>query len=176
MFSKSRPSPGDGPASGSTQQPTRPNRDSATKGSSFSVIGDGIVITGNIDAEVDLHIDGKVVGDIRCAALVQGPSSVIEGSIIADSANLSGIVEGSIEARTLMIAASARIMGDILYDSIQIDQGGHVEGQFRHRSAAGKQSKTAPPVKEAPASASDGEATADMLSLPVGGAKAGGAR
>jgi len=39
----------------------------------FSVIGGDVTITGNIDATVDLHIDGKVNGDIKCAALVQGP-------------------------------------------------------------------------------------------------------
>lgn len=108
-------------------------RSSGTRGASFSVIGDGITITGNIHAEVDLHVDGKVDGDIVCASLVQGPTSVIKGAIIAQSASLSGTVEGSIDAGELVIAASARITGDVGYEKLQIEQGGHVDGQFRHK-------------------------------------------
>lgn len=32
--------------------------------STFSVIGADVVITGNISAKVDLHVDGRVEGDI----------------------------------------------------------------------------------------------------------------
>jgi len=46
------------------------------------------VITGNVSATVDLHIDGRVEGDIGCAGLVQGPDSVIHGNVTAKSARL----------------------------------------------------------------------------------------
>jgi len=110
-------------------------RNSATNGSSFSVIGDGITITGNIDAKVDLHLDGEVIGDIKCMSLVQGPSSKIQGAIIADNASLSGSVEGSIEAGDLIISSSARIGGDVSYENVTIEQGAHVDGSFKHKSS-----------------------------------------
>ncbi|HEY9092015.1 polymer-forming cytoskeletal protein [Parasphingorhabdus sp.] len=109
-------------------------RNNSNNQPSFSVIGDGIVITGNIDAKVDLHIDGEVIGDIKCQSLVQGPSSKIQGSIIADNANLSGSVEGSIEAGDLVINSSARIGGDVSYENVKIEQGGQVDGRFKHKS------------------------------------------
>ncbi|MDZ7587715.1 MAG: polymer-forming cytoskeletal protein [Parasphingorhabdus sp.] len=112
-------------------------RHNATTGSTFSILGDGITVTGNIDAKVDLHIDGTVTGDVKCVALVQGPTSVIKGAIVADSASLSGTVEGSIDARDLVISRSAKIMGDVAYENLQIEQGGHVDGKFKHKSAAG---------------------------------------
>ncbi|MEP2101007.1 MAG: polymer-forming cytoskeletal protein [Parasphingorhabdus sp.] len=110
-------------------------RSSASNGSSFSIIGDGITITGNIEAKVDLHIDGEVIGDIRCLSLVQGPSSKIQGAIVAQNASLSGSVEGSIEAGDLVISSSARIGGDVSYENVTIEQGGHVDGKFKHKSA-----------------------------------------
>lgn len=110
-------------------------RNSAGNGSSFSSIGEGITITGNIDAKVDLHIDGEVIGDVKCLSLVQGPSSKIQGSIIASNARLSGSVEGSIEAGDLTISASARIGGDVSYENITIEQGAHVDGRFKHKSS-----------------------------------------
>ncbi len=109
-------------------------RSSASNGSSFSIIGDGIVITGNIEAKVDLHIDGEVIGDVKCVSLVQGPSSKIQGAIIAQNASLSGAVEGSIEAGDLVISSSARIGGDVSYENVTIEQGGHVDGKFKHKS------------------------------------------
>lgn len=122
------------PSSAPKSQAPAVARTSASNGSSFSVIGDGITITGNIDAKVDLHIDGEVVGDIRCLSLVQGPSSKIQGAITAQNASLSGAVEGSIDAGDLVIAASARIGGDVTYENVTIEQGGHVDGKFKHKS------------------------------------------
>ena len=54
--------------------PPRPaNRsNSMASGSTFSVIGADVVIKGDVSATADLHIDGTIEGDIKCASLVQG--------------------------------------------------------------------------------------------------------
>lgn len=101
----------------------------------FSVIGADVTITGNIAATADLHIDGAVDGDIQCAALVQGEGSRIRGSVLADSARISGAVEGSIATRELVVTRTAHITGDVTYEQISIEAGGHVEGRFTLRSA-----------------------------------------
>lgn len=103
-------------------------------GSTFSVIGADVVITGDIAAEVDLHINGTVNGDVKCASLVQSDSSTVTGAIIAQTARLAGTVNGAIEAHELIIEASARITGDVTYETITIEQGGHVDGLFKHKS------------------------------------------
>jgi hypothetical protein len=73
-------------------------------GSTFSVLGADTAIKGDISASADLHIDGKVEGDIACAALVQGESSEIVGAVTPPkAARLAGTVRGSITARELVI-------------------------------------------------------------------------
>ena len=114
-------------------------------GSTFSVFGADLLIRGDVEASVDLHIDGRVEGDIRCASLVQGAGSRIEGAITAEKARLAGQVHGSITAGDLVIEASARITGDVCYDSIVIEQGGQVEGKFVHRSGQAAAQAAAPP-------------------------------
>ena len=99
-------------------------------GSTFSVIGADVTITGNVSASADLHIDGTVDGDITCAALVQGDKSTISGAVVAESARLAGTVSGSITARELVILKSARIDGDVHYDALTIEQGAEVDGRF----------------------------------------------
>ena len=106
------------------------HRASKSGGATFSVIGADIVVKGDIIAQADLHIDGAVEGDVRCAALVQGESGRIHGTVEARSARLAGQVTGTIRARELIIMKSARIEGDVHYEALTIEQGATVDGRF----------------------------------------------
>jgi cytoskeletal protein CcmA (bactofilin family) len=99
----------------------------------FSVLGTDVTIKGDIIASADLHVDGRVEGDIVCSSLVQGQSSEVVGAIRAESARLSGTVRGSITASELVILKTARIEGDVHYDALTIEQGAEVDGRFAHR-------------------------------------------
>lgn len=131
MFSKSKPSPETGPQA----SPAQGRNNMRGSGHTFSVIASDVEITGNLSAKVDLHIDGKIHGDVTCGSIVQGEGSVIVGKIVAETARLSGRVDGSIEAGDLVIESSARISGDVLYQSLSIAPGGQVEGKFKHRGS-----------------------------------------
>ncbi|WP_373489257.1 polymer-forming cytoskeletal protein [Blastomonas sp.] len=131
--------------------------------STFSVIGTDVVITGNISAKVDLHIDGRVEGDITCASLVQGEGSTIKGAVVAETARISGTLHGSIEARDLVIAASAEVTGDVTYETISIEQGGHVDGRFQHKGKTGLNGSA--PATTALHAISDGSASRPALPL-----------
>ncbi len=109
---------------------------SPAKGATFSVIGADVTITGDIRATVDLHIDGRIQGDVTCASLVQGEGSHIIGAIEADQARLSGAIEGSLNVKTLVIEAKARIKGDVSYESLSMAVGALVDGRLTHASAA----------------------------------------
>lgn len=123
MFSKK---PADPAPPAAAARPSRP----MAAGGTFSIIGPDVTIKGDVEASVDLHVDGRIEGDISCASLVQGESSVIAGSIKAESARLAGKVEGSITARELVVLRSARLDGDVHYETLTIEQGARVEGRF----------------------------------------------
>ena len=107
----------------------------ANPGATFSVLGTDVTIRGDVEASADLHVDGKVVGNIACASLVQGEDSRIEGEIKAETARLSGEVQGTIAVRNLVVLKTAQINGDVSYDTLTIEQGAQVEGRFAHRDA-----------------------------------------
>ncbi len=120
-------------------------------GSTFSVIGPDVAIKGDVSASADLHVDGRIEGDLTCASLVQGPDSVIDGAIQAETARMAGTVTGSISARELIVLKSARIEGDVHYDALTIEQGAQVEGRFAHgASAIGDSSQSAPSAGDEP--------------------------
>lgn len=122
MFSKKAPSTPSAP-----QGRTMAN-------ATFSVFGGDIRIKGDVHATADLHIDGHVEGDVTCTSLVQGESGEIVGAVRAESARLSGSVKGTITVRDLVVLKTARIHGDVHYDSLTIEQGAQVEGRFAPRA------------------------------------------
>ena len=130
MFSKK---PAEEPLTSTAPMASKARSGSAGN-STFSMLGQDVTIVGNVTASADLHVDGRIEGDITCASLVQGDSSEIEGAIVAETARLSGRVDGSISAKELVILKSARISGDVHYDALTIEQGAQVEGRFAHRA------------------------------------------
>lgn len=107
-------------------------RGSAMAAPTFSVLGADLAIKGDITASAELHIDGHVEGDITCAGLVQGEASAIHGAIRAQTARLAGTVRGGIEVGQLVVLKTARIHGDVRYESLTIEQGAHIDGRLSH--------------------------------------------
>jgi cytoskeletal protein CcmA (bactofilin family) len=105
-------------------------------GGSFSVLGPDVTIEGSITAAIDLHLEGRIEGDVACKSLVQGAGSHIRGAVRAETARLAGSVEGAIDAGELVIEASARVTGDVSYDKLTVEPGGQVNGRFSPRAVA----------------------------------------
>ena len=97
---------------------------------SFSILGADVSVAGNVTASADLHVDGRVEGDIACEGLVQGEGSEIAGAIKAKTARISGTVHGTITARDVVILKTARIFGDVAYDALTIEQGAQIDGRL----------------------------------------------
>jgi cytoskeletal protein CcmA (bactofilin family) len=116
------------------ESPDWPAGNGAMAGSTFSVLGPDIAINGDLSAKVDLHLDGRVSGDISCAALIQGEASEVKGSVVADSARVAGKITGSITADALVILKTARIEGDVSYGTLTIEEGAQVDGKFTPRA------------------------------------------
>jgi cytoskeletal protein CcmA (bactofilin family) len=125
MFSKK-------PEAQQSQAP-RPAANRVNGAPGFSILGPDVAIKGDVAAESDLHIDGKVNGDVSCATLVQGDSSEITGAIKAGTARLAGLVRGTITVGELVILKSARIEGDVHYTALTIEPGAQVDGHFAVR-------------------------------------------
>ena len=141
MFSKkpAQPSPTAPPAPS-----VKPKARGMASNSTFSVIGSDVTIKGDVTATADLHVDGTVEGDIKCASIVQGETSAISGAITADSARMSGKVTGSITAKELVILKTARIDGDVHYDALTIEQGAQVDGRFAPNASKPAAASAAP--------------------------------
>jgi cytoskeletal protein CcmA (bactofilin family) len=96
-----------------------------------SVIGADIVISGHIQASVDLHIEGRVNGDVSCATLLMGENSFISGTVRAERVRISGVVEGAIDATDVAIEGSGRVTADVSYSRLRVSNGAAIVGQLK---------------------------------------------
>jgi cytoskeletal protein CcmA (bactofilin family) len=121
----------------------------------LSFIGAEAIISGDVGTAAQLHIDGRIDGHVRCAALCQGESGVVAGNINAEDARIAGLVEGDVFATNLILEPTARIKGDITYQTISIAAGAQVDGRLARREALGRKLEetneilTATPIVEA---------------------------
>ena len=88
-----------------------------------TIIGAGTVITGNIESQSDIRIDGAVIGNILSKAkIVIGSEGQVQGDIIGQQADISGKVTGKIQAADMLqLREKATVTGDIYAGKLQIE-------------------------------------------------------
>ena len=94
-----------------------------------SIIGEGLTITGNVASKGEIQVDGEIQGDIHCGSLLLGDTAQVVGDVIAEDIVVRGRVVGSIRGVTLQ--ALSHIEGDIIHQSLAIEQGAYFEGKSR---------------------------------------------
>lgn len=94
-----------------------------------SILSADFTVRGDVVSEGEVQIDGKVEGDVRCATLTVGVSGCLTGQVFADHALIRGKVEGQIRAHDVKLTRTARVIGDIVHESLMIEPGAFVEGR-----------------------------------------------
>lgn len=125
MFSKSK-EPEAAPPPPPVAQPRR-------KGSEVpSVISAELIVKGTLISAGDVQVEGKIDGDIRAVSLVIGEKAIIVGDVYAEEAVVRGRVEGSIRARRVQLCATCHVEGNVLHESLSVENGAFFEGNCRH--------------------------------------------
>lgn len=109
---------------------SKPNKPQGLNHTSPSIIGTNCSLAGDITSDSEVHVDGKVVGDVRCVTLVIGEEGGVTGEINAETVRVLGSVAGQITAKAVELAKTARIVGDITHDTLAVEAGAYVEGRF----------------------------------------------
>jgi cytoskeletal protein CcmA (bactofilin family) len=96
-------------------------------------INGDVEFTGGL--HLDGHINGNVVGDADTATFLSvSEQGCIEGSVIAPSVILNGIVKGDIEASDrIELGSKARVLGNVHYSIIETAVGAQINGKLIHR-------------------------------------------
>jgi len=96
--------------------------DETTAGST-TIIGAGTTITGNVQSNGDIRIDGTIKGNLIAKAKVLiGAQGKIDGDIDGKQADILGTVTGEIKVADLLyLHGKAVVDGDIFAGKLQIE-------------------------------------------------------
>ena len=97
---------------------------------SSTIVGKGSVMEGNIETFGNIRIEGKVIGNIKSKSKVAiGDSASIDGTILAQNAEIAGEVKGLVEVSDLLILKSSAIIhGDIVTNKLVVEPGASFNG------------------------------------------------
>ena len=101
-----------------------------SKGSSLSIITQGIDFTGEVNTEGDIHLDGIMKGTIKANEVVIGQNGSFEGEIISNILIVSGKIKGKFNVRNLHIRKDGTLSGKAKYLNVTIESGGKVLGEL----------------------------------------------
>jgi cytoskeletal protein CcmA (bactofilin family) len=96
-----------------------------------SIIGEDLMITGNVTSKGEIQVDGEIQGDVQCGSLLLGDKSQITGCVLAEDVVVRGRVLGSIQGLRVTLQAQSHVEGDIYHQSLAIEQGAFFEGKSR---------------------------------------------
>lgn len=101
--------------------------------SALSIISPGTVIEGNIFAQGDIRVEGKIIGTLVCKSrLVISSQGVVEGNIDTLKATVAGTINGNLIARELLqVLEAGRITGDVCADKIVTSPGSVINGNLK---------------------------------------------
>ncbi len=162
MFSKTKETNESSEPVASTK--SEPKRSTGNSGVP-SIISADLKITGNLKSDGDIQVDGYVEGDIDSATLTVGEGAQVKGHISCDAVRICGTIDGAVKAKSVVMAKSARVIGDIIHDSLAIEAGAFIEGNIKRlegasRPAAGTSNVSPVPTASTGAAASGGKPAA----------------
>jgi len=100
---------------------------------SSNIIGKGTIVNGSIETFGNIRVEGRVVGDIKTKSKAAfGNSSQVDGSVLAQNAEVAGHIAGTIEVTELLVLkATASIDGDIITNKLLVESGASFNGKCK---------------------------------------------
>ena len=99
--------------------------------SEASRISSALKVTGQLESDEDIQIDGHIEGDIKARRVIIGAGATVKGTVSGDDVEVSGTVTGKIEAASVVLSKSARMSGDVIHKALQIEKGAYIDGHCR---------------------------------------------
>lgn len=129
-------------------RPTGGNGGGASDRPMPSIVSRDMRVTGDLDTPGEVHVEGTVDGDIRCAKLIIGATGAVNGHILATTVRVHGEVRGEINAEEVFILNGSTVQGDVVQTLLEIAPGASFEGAIRRRQGSSPTAMLAPPVAD----------------------------
>ena len=102
-----------------------------------SLIGEGMVVRGELRFVEGLRVDGEVQGDVIATGegrsiLVISENARVHGKVLASHVIINGEVKGPVHSDELLeLQPRARVTGDVRYEILEMHPGALVDGELK---------------------------------------------
>ncbi len=127
-----------------------------------SIISADLQINGDLKSTGDIQVDGQIKGDVHSKTMTIGETAQINGSLTGDRIRICGSVTGSVRGPSVILAKTAKVLGDIIHESLEIEAGAFIEGNIMRLDSTKSNTGGA-----RPAAASNGAATRSTPASPA---------
>lgn len=94
-----------------------------------TLIAELCTLEGDLTTQNSVKVDGRIKGTLRAdGRVIIGETGVVQGDAHAPELLVLGRLEGNVYVQRLHLQASARILGNIETQTLQVDPGAHYEG------------------------------------------------
>jgi cytoskeletal protein CcmA (bactofilin family) len=102
-----------------------------------SYIARDTTLEGNLICDGEIHIDGAVRGSVRAHTCLVEEHGEVHGEISADNIFIRGRVIGPVNGINVHIHAGAHVEGNVMNETLSIENGAYVYGSIRHGGVQG---------------------------------------
>jgi cytoskeletal protein CcmA (bactofilin family) len=105
---------------------------------SLSIVATDLQVTGDLDADGVVKIEGHVRGNVRALAQVLvAAGATVEGDLVTREAVIGGVVLGAVEAgERVELLPTAVVTGNVVTARLMIHEGGRLNGEVAMRPVA----------------------------------------
>ncbi len=103
-----------------------------------TMIGSNTLITGSLNFEGGLHVDGTIKGNIMApndetSYLCLSETGIVEGEVRVPYVSINGSVEGDVYgSQSVQLCARAHVKGNVHYNMFEMKAGAEVNGRLLH--------------------------------------------
>ena len=99
-----------------------------------SLISANVSISGKIESDSEIYVDGKIEGDVKCKTLIIGINGYVKSPLIkVEKIIVHGAVDGNIDAVSVYLGPSSKLNGNINHKDISIENGAFVSGEVKQK-------------------------------------------
>ncbi|MDR0686950.1 MAG: polymer-forming cytoskeletal protein [Dysgonamonadaceae bacterium] len=109
------------------------NKENISSGVTHNTLAVGTFVKGDVKAEEDFRIDGRLEGSIECSGrVIIGQQAEVTGNIECEDCDLYGRVDGNIILNgTVKLKSSSHLTGEIVAKYVEIEIGAFFAGSCK---------------------------------------------
>jgi cytoskeletal protein CcmA (bactofilin family) len=108
------------------------------------MVDEFLTMKGDLESEGDIHVKGKVFGNIRCKLLIVEVDALVEGGVEAEEVIVRGNAKGTIQADRVRLEKTANVDSEIRHTSFSAEEGARIKGSLRSKDEPASEGTGAP--------------------------------